>query len=149
MWVLLACRVDHEIKGQGIYAYVTLAQGTKPSPELKKKLNEVVRNQIGSFAVPDVIHWAPGETLNAVQCAPGRSSWARVLQDGVDLSDCQCNSLDTACCEKLAHFVLLDSVIHIISQFGTVADACVACLHAKLAMLGPSSSTPSLLEMWC
>ena len=63
-------RVDHEIKGQGIYAYVTLAQGTKPSPELKKKLNEVVRNQIGSFAVPDVIHWAPGENLIAVHCTP-------------------------------------------------------------------------------
>jgi hypothetical protein len=40
---------------------VVLAEGTKATPELKKKLNEVVRNQIGSFAVPDTIHWAPGE----------------------------------------------------------------------------------------
>ena len=54
------CRVDHNIKGQGIYAYVVLAEGTKPSADLKKKLNDVVRNQIGSFAVPDTIHWAPG-----------------------------------------------------------------------------------------
>lgn len=54
-------RVDHNIKGQGIYAYVVLAEGTKPSAELKKKLNDVVRNQIGSFAVPDTIHWAPGD----------------------------------------------------------------------------------------
>ncbi len=53
-------RVDHNIKGQGIYAYVVLAEGTKATPELKKKLNDVVRNQIGSFAVPDTIHWAPG-----------------------------------------------------------------------------------------
>ncbi len=55
-------RVDHNIKGQGIYAYVVLAKGTKATPELKKKLNDVVRNQIGSFAVPDTIHWAPGES---------------------------------------------------------------------------------------
>lgn len=55
------CRVDHNIKGQGIYAYVVLAEGTKPSAEMKKKLNDVVRNQIGSFAVPDTIHWAPGD----------------------------------------------------------------------------------------
>ncbi|KAL0052399.1 hypothetical protein WJX82_001519 [Trebouxia sp. C0006] len=54
------CGVDHNIKGQGIYAYVVLAQGTEATPELKKKLNDVVRNQIGSFAVPDTIHWAPG-----------------------------------------------------------------------------------------
>jgi len=55
-------RVDHNIKGQGIYAYVVLAEGTKATPELKKKLNDVVRNQIGSFAVPDTIHWAPGKS---------------------------------------------------------------------------------------
>ncbi len=58
--IIVHYRVDHNIKGQGIYAYVVLAQGTKATPELKKKLNDVVRNQIGSFAVPDTIHWAPG-----------------------------------------------------------------------------------------
>ena len=58
--IIIYYRVDHNIKGQGIYAYVVLAQGTKATPELKKKLNDVVRNQIGSFAVPDTIHWAPG-----------------------------------------------------------------------------------------
>ena len=52
--------MDHNIKGQGIYAYVVLAEGTKATPELKKKLKEVVKNQIGAFAVPDTIHWAPG-----------------------------------------------------------------------------------------
>lgn len=59
---MCGCRVDHEIKGQGIYAYVVLAEGTKATPELKKKLNEVVKSQIGSFAVPDTIHWAPGQS---------------------------------------------------------------------------------------
>lgn len=58
---IAGCRVDHNIKGQGIYAYVVLAEGTKPSAEMKKKLNNVVRNQIGSFAVPETIHWAPGD----------------------------------------------------------------------------------------
>ena len=62
----MPCRVDHNIKGQGIYAYVVLAEGTKPSPELKKKLSDVVRNQIGSFAVPDTIHWAPGNACMLV-----------------------------------------------------------------------------------
>ena len=55
-------RVEHNIKGQGIYAYVVLADGTKPSAEMKKKLNDVVKNQIGSFAVPETIHWAPGDS---------------------------------------------------------------------------------------
>ena len=58
--------MDHNIKGQGIYAYVVLAEGTKPSAELKKKLNDVVRNQIGSFAVPETIHWAPGDHQNVI-----------------------------------------------------------------------------------
>eukprot|EP00873_Tetraselmis_striata_P003750 jgi/Tetstr1/424014/TSEL_014625.t1 len=51
---------EHPIKGQGIYAYVTLMQGTEPSDELRKSLVMAVREQIGAFAAPDVIHWAPG-----------------------------------------------------------------------------------------
>ena len=47
------------MKGQSIYAYVVLASGNEPSDALKKALAQVVRQQIGAFAVPDTIHWAP------------------------------------------------------------------------------------------
>jgi acetyl-CoA synthetase len=50
----------HEIKGQGIYAYVTLSTGNEPSDELRHALLRIVRDQIGAFATPDVIQWAPG-----------------------------------------------------------------------------------------
>jgi acetyl-CoA synthetase len=50
----------HEIKGQGIYAYVTLSAGNDPSDELRRALIRIVRDQIGAFAAPDVIQWAPG-----------------------------------------------------------------------------------------
>lgn len=50
----------HEIKGQGIYVYVTLMQGQTPSDELKKELVQWVRKEIGPIASPDVIQWAPG-----------------------------------------------------------------------------------------
>lgn len=53
-------RYEHPVKGQGIYAYVTLMQDTEYSPELKKELVKTVRGHIGAFAAPDVIHWAPG-----------------------------------------------------------------------------------------
>ena len=49
----------HEIKGQGIYAYVSLMEGVEPDEELKKKLVSFVRKEIGPIAAPDVIHWAP------------------------------------------------------------------------------------------
>ncbi|WP_449246854.1 AMP-binding enzyme, partial [Desulfarculus baarsii] len=49
----------HEIKGQGIYAYVTLRLGHDYSDELARELIEHVRNQIGPIAAPDQIHWAP------------------------------------------------------------------------------------------
>lgn len=52
--------VPHEIKGQGIYAYVTLIAGEEPSRELHKEVKEWVRKEIGSIATPDVIHWAEG-----------------------------------------------------------------------------------------
>mmetsp|Transcript_3414 Transcript_3414/g.7432 ORF Transcript_3414/g.7432 Transcript_3414/m.7432 type:complete len:561 (+) Transcript_3414:101-1783(+) len=51
---------DHPIKGQGIYAYVTLMEGVEYSDKLRKELVGSVRNTIGAFAAPDVIHWAPG-----------------------------------------------------------------------------------------
>jgi len=50
----------HDIKGQGIYAYVTLVQGEEPSEELRKELVQWVRQEIGPIASPDAIQWAPG-----------------------------------------------------------------------------------------
>jgi len=50
----------HDIKGQGIYAYVTLMNGIEPSDALRKELVEHVRHEIGAIASPDVIQWAPG-----------------------------------------------------------------------------------------
>ena len=50
----------HEIKGQGIYGYVTLMVGSDPSDELKRDLVNLVRKEIGPFAAPDIIQWAPG-----------------------------------------------------------------------------------------
>ncbi len=50
----------HDIKGQGIYAYVTLMGGVDSSDELKKELVQHVRKEIGPIASPDVIQWAPG-----------------------------------------------------------------------------------------
>ena len=49
----------HEIKGQGIYAYVTLNVGVEYSDDLKTELRNQVRTVIGPIAAPDVIHWAP------------------------------------------------------------------------------------------
>ena len=50
----------HDIKGQGIYAYVTLNAGLNPSEDLRKELVAWVRKEIGPIATPDVIQWAPG-----------------------------------------------------------------------------------------
>ena len=49
----------HDIKGQGIYCYVTLVKGVEPSDALKKELVQMVRTEIGPIASPDVIQWAP------------------------------------------------------------------------------------------
>ncbi|CAI5470696.1 unnamed protein product [Closterium sp. Yama58-4] len=51
---------EHPIKGQGIYAFVTLMEGIKQSDEVRAQLKSAVRQHIGAFAAPDVIHWAPG-----------------------------------------------------------------------------------------
>jgi acetyl-CoA synthetase len=50
----------HDIKGQGIYAYVTLKAGIEPNEDLRKELTQWVRKQIGPIATPDLIQWAPG-----------------------------------------------------------------------------------------
>jgi acetyl-CoA synthetase len=50
----------HDIKGQGIYAYVTLMKGVEPTEALRKELEGWVRKEIGPIAKPDLIQWAPG-----------------------------------------------------------------------------------------
>jgi acetyl-CoA synthetase len=50
----------HNIKGQGIYAYVTLMNGIEPTEDLRKELVKWVRTEIGPIASPDLIQWAPG-----------------------------------------------------------------------------------------
>jgi len=50
----------HDVKGQGIYAYVTLMAGVDESDDLKKELVQLVRKEIGPIASPDIIQWAPG-----------------------------------------------------------------------------------------
>ncbi|MGB1558143.1 MAG: AMP-binding enzyme, partial [Oceanococcaceae bacterium] len=50
----------HDIKGQGIYVYVTLNAGEEPSEELRTELRNWVRSEIGPIASPDILQWAPG-----------------------------------------------------------------------------------------
>jgi len=50
----------HDIKGQGIYAYVTLMSGVEESEDLRKELVQQVRKEIGPIASPDLLQWAPG-----------------------------------------------------------------------------------------
>ncbi len=50
----------HNVKGQGIYAYVTLMEGQDPTDELKKELVQWVRKEIGPIASPDLIQFSPG-----------------------------------------------------------------------------------------
>ena len=50
----------HDVKGQGIYAFVTLMHDTKGTDELVEELNSLVKSEIGSIAKPDIIQWAPG-----------------------------------------------------------------------------------------
>jgi|GEM_PF-47070 len=49
----------HPLKGQGIYAYVTLKPGTRPSEKLRREIGQWIRREIGPIAVPDFIQWAP------------------------------------------------------------------------------------------
>ncbi len=50
----------HDVKGQAIYAYVTLMRGSEPSEALLQELRSLVGKEIGSFAKPDLLQWAPG-----------------------------------------------------------------------------------------
>lgn len=78
--------IPHNIKGQAIYAYVTLNHGEEPSPELYAEVRNWVRKEIGPLATPGVLHWtdsclkpAPAK-LCAVFCAKLRraipATWA-------------------------------------------------------------------------
>ncbi|MFZ5603868.1 MAG: acetate--CoA ligase [Pseudomonadota bacterium] len=50
----------HDIKGQGVYAYVTLMKGVEPTEDLRKEMLNLVAKEIGAIARPDLIQWAPG-----------------------------------------------------------------------------------------
>jgi acetyl-CoA synthetase len=50
----------HDLKGQGIYAYVTLTSGEEPTEALRQELVKWVRKEIGPIATPDFVQWAPG-----------------------------------------------------------------------------------------
>jgi len=50
----------HDIKGQGIYVFVTLKAGVEPSDSLREELKQYVRTEISAIATPDIIQWAPG-----------------------------------------------------------------------------------------
>jgi acetyl-CoA synthetase len=50
----------HDIKGQGVYAYVTLVSSVEPCEDLRRELILWVRKEIGPIASPDIIQWAPG-----------------------------------------------------------------------------------------
>ena len=51
---------EHQIKGQGIYCYVTLMNGISPEEALRSELIELVAKEIGAIAKPDIIQWSPG-----------------------------------------------------------------------------------------
>lgn len=55
--IIAVVGIPHNIKGQAIYAYVTLNHGEEPSPELYAEVRNWVRKEIGPLATPDVLHW--------------------------------------------------------------------------------------------
>ena len=57
----------HDIKGQGIYAYITLMKGQEYTDQLKKELVSWVRSVIGPIASPDIIQWAPNLPKNQIR----------------------------------------------------------------------------------
>ena len=72
----------HDIKGQGIYAYVVLKQGIQPSRELKSSLAAKVRELIGPVATPDVIHFAPAGLPKTRSGKIMRRILRKIAQDG-------------------------------------------------------------------
>ena len=76
----------HDIKGQGIYAYVTLMAGEQPTEELRKELVGWVRKEIGPIAAPDLIQFAPEPAQDALgqdhAPHPAQDRRGRVRQSG-------------------------------------------------------------------
>ena len=56
--------MPHDIKGQGIYAFVTLKEGVAETDALKRELVQIVRQRIGPIATPDAIEWTPNLPKN-------------------------------------------------------------------------------------
>src|SRR3546814_14280529 len=71
----------HDIKGQGIYAYVTLNAGEEPSDDLRSELVKWVRTEIGPIATPDTIQFSPG--LDRQSVVSGQSVAVRVDLGGL------------------------------------------------------------------
>jgi hypothetical protein len=67
-WLPLPCRVDHPVKGQAIYAYVTLTDAGRHDDAMRKRLADHVRQLIGPFAVPDTIHWVSVTSSVTYKC---------------------------------------------------------------------------------
>ena len=76
--------MPHEIKGQGIYAYVTLNAGEAESEEIRRELTQWVRKEIGPIATPDVIHFAPA--LPKTRCGKIMRRILRKIAEG-DVSE--------------------------------------------------------------
>jgi acetyl-CoA synthetase len=68
---------EHPIKGQGIYAYVTLMDGVEPTEDIRRELINTVRGIIGAFAAPDVIHWVSCCLSRGVECGGRVWLWAQ------------------------------------------------------------------------
>ncbi|MBV8559347.1 MAG: AMP-binding protein, partial [Acidimicrobiia bacterium] len=90
----------HELKGQGIYAYVTLTAGEEPSEALRKELVAWVRREIGPIASPDAIHWAP--SLPKTRSGKIMRRLLKDVAEGRDLGDTT-TLADPAVVEEIKH----------------------------------------------
>lgn len=80
--------MPHPVKGESIYAYVSVLDDVgQPSAKLHAELVNLVKTQIGSFAAPDVIHWAPGARqrvwVEVFLCGEGGAVSTTVVFEGI------------------------------------------------------------------
>ncbi len=102
---------SHDVKGQGIYAYVTLMNGEEPTDALRKELETWVRTEIGLIAKPDLIQWAPGlpktrsgKIMRRILRKIAEDDFG-ALGDTSTLADCQSQSKMGPCRGvKMGHF---------------------------------------------
>ncbi len=96
--------IPHNIKGQAIYAYVTLNHGEEPSPELYAEVRNWVRKEIGPLATPDVLHWTdsclkpvPAKIMRRIlrKIAAGDTS-----NSGRYLDACRSSALSRSCLKR-------------------------------------------------